>query len=136
MKPEQQLWRNKLKPALEQIPGLVYERIELSTSTAGMPDVLYTYNGHGFIELKVSKVLKKYYVSLSNWTIQQRVWAKRHVNAGGKVLLLIEADCNILLVDPKLVWDEAGFLFDMHPSVIKSWLKKISIPPMELASAL
>lgn len=94
--PEQKLWHNYLKPALDRIPGLVYERIELKTGASGMPDVMYSYSGTGFIEMKVcpTDILK-----LDKWTGTQRRWAKQHGKAGTKVFLLVSTPSFITLIN-------------------------------------
>ena len=101
VKPEQRLWTSKLRPALDRVAGLVYERVELRTGATGMPDVFYTLRGSGLIENKVSKVLEG--ISLRDWRKPQRIWARRHTAAGGKVFLFVGCPHGCYLIDPRLV---------------------------------
>lgn len=87
MKPEQKFWRNTLRPALARIPGLEYERVELRTGASGMPDVVYTLGGTGWIENKWHRELPK--VDLSGWNPAQRAWARSHTRAGATVFLCV-----------------------------------------------
>lgn len=97
-KPEQRAWRNRLKPALNRIPGLEYERIELSTGASGMPDLMVSFHGTVFIENKWSSVVDGY-LDLTGWAKVQRNWAKRHSKAGTKVLLFIATETENYLID-------------------------------------
>lgn len=59
-KPETNFYRNKVKPTLESIPGLFFEKIS-QVSIRGFPDVLICYKGNFIVwELKVPPNKVKY----------------------------------------------------------------------------
>jgi len=126
--PEQRLWRNRLRPALEKIPGLAYERIELRTGKSGIPDVVYTLGGTGWIENKVSD--NKTNISLAEWRQDQRIWTRQHLTAGGSVHLCIGCPDRVVLLDPARCIKEKSIPFD-HPAILATWLG--SIESIELA---
>lgn len=128
--PEQKLWHKYLKPALDRIPGLVYERIELKTGASGMPDVMYSYCGTGFIEMKVCPTD---ILNLNKWTGPQRRWAKQHGEAGAKVLLLVGTPGFVTLLDAvKLVKCGMGSYSDS----LWCWCSECPIVPDELQLVL
>lgn len=131
MKPEQALWRNHLRPALQKIPGLVYERVELRTGASGMPDVVYTYGKTAWIENKVSSA--KEGISLARWTKVQRIWARKHVEAGGTVFLCFMTPTEKLIIDPLAVINKQK-VSDRGPHILGHWSGPI--PPEELKHIL
>lgn len=105
--PEQRIWRNRLKPALDNIRGLVYERVELRTGASGMPDVAYSYGprGCGWIENKaVAEPDSNGFIDLAGWRRDQRDWARRWTSAGARVLLYAgdPLESWVLVVTPDL----------------------------------
>lgn len=107
MKPERQLWVRELQPALKAIAGLVYNRIELKTGDPGIPDVMYSLNGTGWIELKDTRSKTPWppSIDLSGWEPEQRAWAKRHRRSGAKVWLMVRAGAIVALIDPITCYD-------------------------------
>lgn len=106
-KPEQAVWRDRLKPVLDSTVGLIYERIELRTGRAGIPDVMYSCNGTGWIELKAAELDSTgRNIDLSGWTTEQRSFARRHHTKGAKVWLLIGSRAGtVWLIDAPMVVD-------------------------------
>ncbi len=52
-KPETRFWENKVKPRLEQIPGIWFTKVQM-VSIRGIPDILGCYRGKFFaFEMKV-----------------------------------------------------------------------------------
>jgi len=87
-KPEQIQWR-RFRRVLDQIPGMIHDRIETKGTSIGVPDVAYSFSDHhGWIELKVMGRGG----SLSHWTSIQRNWLVRRNGVGGYCWLLVEAD--------------------------------------------
>lgn len=117
-KPEQLLWRNKLKPALQRVSGLTYDRVELKTGASGMPDVVYSRDGTGWIENKVSDL--KEGISLREWRKPQRIWARRHIIAGAKVFLFLGCPHGCYLIDPW--WVMTANTVSIHGEhILASW---------------
>ncbi len=94
-----------------------------------MPDVVYTYGGTGFIEMKVSG--HPVDISLLKWTSAQRSWAKRHNIAGGKVWLIIKFADGVVLVDTEKVIDSLAVSID-HKGIAAHWKKGRIINKKEL----
>lgn len=99
MKPEQKMWNDVKKKALDKIVGVRFERIEPFVGS-GIPDVTFTYNGHhGWIELKVCEYLKKANMDPKqvhlgspitiNWRPDQRKWLYDRDRMGGNCWLLV-----------------------------------------------
>lgn len=82
MKPEKRLYEYRVKPVLQSIADLEFDRIETGKVTVGVPDIIYTRGGTGFIELKIGDTLK-------GWSSRQRRWARRHVECGARVWLIL-----------------------------------------------
>lgn len=131
MKPEQRVWHYGLKPALDKVPRLEYERIELRTGSNGTPDVYLSYGGSVWIENKYNGA--KDYLDLSGWRKGQRSWAKRHMGCGANTWLFIGGKGGYFLVAPELCWDLGRLPLD-HPSVKARWPS--SIDHRELISVL
>mgnify|MGYP001773131483 CR=1 FL=1 len=95
---ERNFWRNGLKPRLEAIPGMFYDRIETGSTASSVPDVAYTYNGHhGWIELKAVES-KDGSVDLSHYTPGQRRWLFNRGEAAGYCWLMIRVDSMVYVV--------------------------------------
>ena len=60
---EKKFYTNRIKPLLDGVQGLEYNRIEVKGLARGIPDITYSFNGHhGWIELKyVNKIVKPNY---------------------------------------------------------------------------
>jgi len=117
-KPEQLLWRNKLKPALQRVSGLVYERVELRTGASGMPDVVYSKGGTGWIENKISKLQEG--IDLRDWRKSQRIWARQHIAAGAKVFLFVGCPHGCYLINPR--WTMAANTVSTYGEhILGSW---------------
>lgn len=104
-KPEQKMWQ-ELGPLLR--PYGHFERVE-NAFGSGMPDVNYCIQGReGWIELKarerwpLSPVAP---VTLAHYTPQQMRWARRRVRAGGKVLWLLRANTEHVLLKGEVAAD-------------------------------
>lgn len=109
MKPEQKVWQ-RLKRALDQIPGMQAHRIELKTAESGFPDVLYGYGNIGFIELKWGD-------DLSDWRPNQRRFARLKEKIGVPCFVMVGDETNTFLLrskdhfdakkitKPLLIWD-------------------------------
>lgn len=93
MKPEQKVWQ-RLKRALDQIPGMQAHRIELKTAESGFPDVMYGYGGIGFIELKWGD-------DLSDWRTNQRRFAKLKEKIGVPCYVLVGDETSTVLLRSK-----------------------------------
>jgi len=119
---EQRLWRGTLRPALADIRDLKYERVELRTGASGMPDVMYTLGGTGWIENKYCPTTDK--IALTGWTPAQRRWAKDHIEAGGKVLLFVGTLDGNYFIDPMGVIEE-DYIKPSHKAVLARFCGKI-----------
>lgn len=141
MKPEQKFWRDKVQPVMATIPGLKYERVELSTGKCGMPDVYYTCGRSGWIELKWVKLKPNKLcdivesIDLSGWKREQRRWAKDHGQLGAPVFLLVGSENNIFLIDALPIVDDPEIsIFSKH--ILAMWVGGSKINGAELKSIL
>lgn len=128
MKPEQALWHRRLRPALVAIPGLAFDRIE-STVSLGIPDVAFTYRGHGWIENKVSTTNCR--IDLSGWRRTQRAWCLRH--RPGRVFICLGTPAAVYMVSTAGIEHERSIPLT-HPNILGAWPK--TIDPRELADIL
>lgn len=119
MKPEQRVWHYGLKPALDKVPRLEYERIELRTGSNGTPDVYLSCGGSIWIENKYSDDL-----NLAGWRKGQRSWAKRHGRCGANIWLFIGGKGGYFLVAPELCWDLGRLPLD-HPAIKAHWPRSV-----------
>lgn len=80
MKPEQKVWK-RLRPILQGVPGLKYERVESGVSGNGVPDVYCAQKGRGafWFELKADTTEDstelRFPATESGWRHTQRRWA-------------------------------------------------------------
>lgn len=101
---ERQFWRNGLKPKLEAMPGMEFDRIETGTTAKSVPDVFYSYRAlnraghHGWIELKACEIDDNDCVDLGHFTPGQRRWLKNHGEIGESCFLMIRADSQVFLI--------------------------------------
>ena len=136
MKPERKFWRSDVQPALKAISGLQYNRIELKTGAPGIPDVTYSLDGTGWIELKVmpTNVLYPRSIDLLNWEPEQRAWAKRHQQAGAKVWLMVKAGVNVALIDPLKCYDLESVDWD-NPAAVRWTTDMLNHPASRIVLA-
>lgn len=106
-KPEQKFWRNEVRPALQRITALNYERMELRLGKAGFPDVFFNYHGPGVIELKVSTNEADNVWDLSEWTEEQRGWAKRFCHSGMRGFLMVRGPSGVVMANVNHVIDHS-----------------------------
>lgn len=97
MRKEALFYKNRVKPVLDRIPGIEYERVELKTGKAGMPDIVYSHGGTGWIEMKWNDTTD--YIDLSKWTRPQRRFAARYP----RVLLFVGNPDVTYIIDPTKV---------------------------------
>lgn len=118
-------------------PRWVAQRHEDKYST-GIPDVSYSTNCHGWIELKfVAKapVRATQPVPVPHFTAAQRNWIRQHGERGGRCFVLLQVERTFLLFS----WDRAamvGFatLSELKRSASRGWEDTISWS--ELATAI
>lgn len=138
MTPEQSLWHNRLRPTLDRVRGLAYDRLENRVS-AGVPDVVYSYRGTGWIENKVSTSTSTGRIGLSGWRQSQRNWTARHVECGARVFLCVACPDAVFLIRAADTMDECPIWMHQtiercHPSVVARWPDRIDA--LELAHYL
>ena len=86
MKPEEKMWKTRIRPILKAIRGLDFDRIETRMSSTGVPDIaITTPNGHGWIEMKVAGALFGNSLFLPSLTPQQFNWIKTRGTKTGRV---------------------------------------------------
>lgn len=89
MKPETKYWRTRVKPALDAMKNILYNRIESGTTSRGIPDLSYSCpSGHGWIELKIGHV-KGDRLYTPTMTAVQANWLKTRGDLAGKVYILV-----------------------------------------------
>jgi hypothetical protein len=89
MKPETRYWRTRVKPALDAMENILYNRIESGTTSGGIPDLSYSCpSGHGWIELKIGHV-KGDRLCTPTMTPVQANWLKTRGDLAGKVYILV-----------------------------------------------
>ncbi len=77
MKPEEKMWKTRIRPILKAVRGLDFDRIETRMSSTGVPDIaITTPDGHGWIEMKVAGDLYGPLLHLPSFTPQQFNWIK------------------------------------------------------------
>lgn len=130
MTPEQKVWHRRLRPALQSIPGMVFARIESRVGT-GIPDVVYGYQGIGWIENKFTEAQDR--IDLSGWRRSQRIWCDTFGPAGADVFLFIGTPGPAFLVATPGV-TRSTFLPLEHPNVVRIYPGKID--PESLARVL
>ena len=92
MKPETKYWRTRVKPALDAMKNILYNRIESGTTSGGIPDLSYSYpSGHGWIELKIGYA-KGDRLYTPTMTPIQTNWLKTRGDLAGKVYILVLFD--------------------------------------------
>lgn len=118
-------------------PRWVAQRHEDKYST-GIPDVSYSTNCHGWIELKyVAKPPAKTTnaVPVPHFTAAQRNWIRQHGGRGGKCWVLLQVEKTYFL----LSWDLAPMVglstfAELKRNASRSWENAISWP--ELAATI
>lgn len=136
IKPEQKVWRYGLKPALDKVPRLEYERIELRTGSNGTPDVYISFNGSIWVENKhvVPKNIRGVdTLDLRGWRKGQRSWAKRHMGCGANTWLFLGGKGGYFLAAPELCWDLDILPLD-HAAIRGRWMRQVD--PRELIDIL
>lgn len=108
--PESRFYQNRVKPVLDKIPHIKYERVESKAGKGGFPDIIYSLNGTGFIELKWSTTENP--LDLTIWTVNQRRFATRY----NRVWLMVGTPERTYLLDP------VQLLADNHT------VKKLALP--------
>lgn len=86
----------------------VAQRHEDKYST-GIPDVSYSTDHHGWIELKyLARPPKRpnHPLAIPHFTAEQRNWITRHGSRGGKCFVLLQVEKTYFL----LSWDQVGIL--------------------------
>lgn len=123
---EERLWeyiRNGMKHKWEA------QRHEDKYST-GIPDISYSTNHHGWIELKYLKSKPSGHdtvMRIKHYTAQQRNWLKKHGRKGGKCFILLQVDkCYMIFT-----WDQCAIVgstnYDGHINVAKKiWQHSIN----------
>lgn len=95
---ERNFWRNGLKPKLDSVPGMFYDRVETGSTATSVPDIAYTYKGHhGWIELKAAESAENS-VNLSHFTSGQRRFLRDRGAEGGYCWLMVRVDSTIYVV--------------------------------------
>lgn len=101
MKKEAKFRDDFVIPCLEADPAIEYDLIETGTVASDVPDIAYTLQRlpksdchpvqghHGWLELKVAKILPSGKLNLQHWTRGQRAWAHRRSHMGAPVSTLI-----------------------------------------------
>lgn len=104
---EQNFWRNGLKPKLDSLPGMHYDRIETGGTSKSVPDVAYSYKPlhraghHGWIELKACAIERDDVVDLGHFTSGQRRFLMNRGEVGDNCFLMVRADFQVFLIP----WD-------------------------------
>lgn len=92
MKPETKYWRSKVKPALDAMKNILYNRVESGATSGGIPDLSYSCpTGHGWIELKMGHA-KGDRLHTPTMTPIQANWLKTRGDLAGKVYILVLFD--------------------------------------------
>lgn len=96
-RPEAKLWRS-LRPKLQQVPDLDFDRIETGSTSKNVPDVAYTRHGHhGWIELKAVEP-RDGYVNIKHFTAGQRRFLVERGRKAGHCFLLVRAGAKCFLI--------------------------------------
>ena len=122
---EKKFYTNRIKPLLDGVDGLEYNRIEVKGLARGVPDITYSFNGHhGWIELKYHprKVKPHYKFKLTReLTASQRQWLTTRGAIGGHCWVFLGTPEHFLMInyininklfgtDNKIKWGEVGAL--------------------------
>lgn len=106
--------------------------------STGIPDVSYSTNCHGWIELKYvarPPVKATNLVPVPHFTAAQRNWIRQHGSRGGRCWILLQVEKTYLLFSWELA-PMVGFstLSELKRSASRGWENTISWP--ELATAI
>lgn len=110
MKPEQKVWK-RLRPILQGVPGLKYERVESGVSGNGVPDVYCAQKGRGafWFELKADTTTDateiRFPATESGWRHTQRRWAADSWARGVPVYLVVGKGPALYVMDTREVAD-------------------------------
>jgi hypothetical protein len=97
VKPESKLY----KTLRQKNPEPILERIE-NTLANGTPDLYFLANGEsGWAELKVSLSASRLRL---RYPPHQRIWTRRHVEAGGLSLLIVKMGDEVLWYRDRGAW--------------------------------
>lgn len=122
---EKTLYTQRIKPLLDGIGGLVYNRIEVKGLSRGVPDITYSFNGHhGWIELKYHPQqikLDQPFKLNRELTASQRWWLTQRGAIGGHCWVFVGTLEHFLIInyininkifenkpatDKKMTWSE------------------------------
>ncbi len=102
------------------------QRIEDKLSH-GVPDVMYSTNHHGWIELKYLPKVAKNILTIGHLTPEQRNWIERHGRKTGKVFLLLQVNTHYLLFGHESIRKIGCMNFEEHIAMARAhWVHRIT----------
>lgn len=103
-------------------------RIESGLTMRGIPDTNYAFDcgKRGWIELKCIPKMPKGYTSLTKYTPEQRLWAKRRSKTGENVYFLLQVGNEVFLFKTTDIEHHKAFTEEIfREKCLASWVRTI-----------